>query len=135
LTALGVGEAFVSVLDDAGIPTKVERVSIIPPASRGEPISGMERQAVMDGSKLRQRYGGEMPEAEAIHAFHNRMRRQRGIPEEAFKGGWTQGDFRQFMPNFKGIWPGGRRSATWSAMGVWSTISACCILLVETILN
>jgi DNA helicase HerA-like ATPase len=124
LTALGVGEAFISVLDDAGIPTKVERVSIIPPASRGEPISDMERQVIMEASPLRQRYGAELPEAEAIHSFYNRMRRQRGIAEEAFKGGWTEGEFRQFLPNISPTVPE-PAAATWRAPLGWGLVCVC----------
>lgn len=112
LTALGVGEAFVSVLDDDGIPTKVERVYIIPPSGQVGPLSDLERRATIDSSPLRQRYGAKLPEAEAIRSFYNQMRRTRGIPEEAFKGGWTEGDYRQFVPNVSDIRPAAR-SATW----------------------
>lgn len=47
ITALGVGEALVSVLDEDGIPTPVERVLIAPPGSRLGPISREERDALM----------------------------------------------------------------------------------------
>jgi DNA helicase HerA-like ATPase len=47
ITALGVGEALVSVLDEDGIPTPVERVLIAPPGSRLGPISHEERTALM----------------------------------------------------------------------------------------
>jgi DNA helicase HerA-like ATPase len=116
LTALGVGEAFVSVLDDAGNPTKVERVSIIPRSGQVGPISDMERRAIFDASALRQRYGAELPEAEAIHSFYNRMRHARGIVEEAFKGGWVEGDYRRFMPNVIGTMPAPRPSASWRGL-------------------
>jgi hypothetical protein len=33
----------------------------------------MERHAIMDVSPLRQRYGAELPKAEAIHPFYNRV--------------------------------------------------------------
>jgi DNA helicase HerA-like ATPase len=137
LTALGVGEAFVSVLDDAGIPTRVERVSIIPPSGQVGPISDMERRAIIEGVQnmdtLRQRYGAELPEAEAIHSFYNRMRRQRGIPEEAFKGGWTQGGYRQFMPHPSAAWPAAR-SASWRGLAAWSAVAACCVLVIRAAL-
>jgi DNA helicase HerA-like ATPase len=47
ITALGVGEALVSFLDEQGRPTIVERAFILPPASRIGPISPAERQAAM----------------------------------------------------------------------------------------
>ena len=133
LTALGVGEAFVSVLDDAGIPTKVEKVSIIPPSSQVGPISDLERRAAIDASAIRARYGAELPEAEAVHAFFNRMRRQHGIPEEDFKGGWSEGDYRHFLPDF-GAAPAPRRAFSWRRFTGWSAVTACCILVMRAVL-
>jgi DNA helicase HerA-like ATPase len=135
LTALGVGEAFVSVLDDAGIPTRVERVSIIPPSGQVGPISNMERRAIINASPLRQRYGAELPEAEAVHGFNNRMRRQRGIAEEAFKGGWQEGDYRKYLPNLTAAAPPPRRAASWRGLVTWSAIAACCIFVVRAVLT
>ncbi|MBX9457109.1 MAG: DUF853 domain-containing protein [Rhizobium sp.] len=134
LTALGVGEAFVSVLDDAGIPTRVERVSIIPPSGQVGPISSLERRALMDASPMRTRYGAELPEAEAVHSFYNRMRLQRGIAEETFKGGWQEGDFRKFLPDLSGAVPAPRRSSSWRGLMGWSAFAACCILTIGTVI-
>ena len=133
LTALGVGEAFVSVLDDSGIPTRVERVSIIPPSGQVGPISDLERRAFIDASPMRARYGAELPEAEAVHSFSNRMRRQRGIPVEAFKGGWQEGDFRQFLPDLSGAAPA-PRSTSWRALAGWSAVAACCVVVIRAVL-
>ncbi|MGE0312683.1 MAG: helicase HerA-like C-terminal domain-containing protein [Lautropia sp.] len=47
---LGVGEALVSTLDEKGRPNVVERVYIVPPASRIGPIDAAERAAVMRDS-------------------------------------------------------------------------------------
>ncbi len=47
---LGVGEALVSTLDEKGRPNIVERVFIVPPASRIGPIDEAERKAVMHDS-------------------------------------------------------------------------------------
>ena len=49
---LGVGEALVSVLDEKGTPTIVERALICPPASRIEPLSPDERKQIIQGSVL-----------------------------------------------------------------------------------
>ena len=43
ITELGVGEALVSVLDEEGSPTQVERTLIAPPQSRIGPLSQEER--------------------------------------------------------------------------------------------
>jgi len=50
ITELGVGEALVSLLDEKGRPTVVERAFILPPASRIGPLSADERQAVVTAS-------------------------------------------------------------------------------------
>lgn len=44
ITTLGVGEALVSLLDTTGTPSMVERVFILPPASRMGPVTDAERQ-------------------------------------------------------------------------------------------
>ena len=50
ITELGVGEALVSFLDEKGRPTIVERAFILPPSSRIGPLTGEERQAVIQSS-------------------------------------------------------------------------------------
>lgn len=56
ITELGVGEALVSVLDDKGQPTPVERVFICPPQSRIGPLNDSERSEQMQRSPLRSKY-------------------------------------------------------------------------------
>jgi DNA helicase HerA-like ATPase len=56
ITELGVGEALISVLDDKGQPTPVERVFIYPPQSRVGPLNDTERSEQMSRSPLRGRY-------------------------------------------------------------------------------
>ena len=53
---LGVGEALVSTLGGKGIPGRVERTLIRPPASRLGPATRAERQAVMEESPFSRRY-------------------------------------------------------------------------------
>ncbi|MDR1849859.1 MAG: DUF853 domain-containing protein [Zoogloeaceae bacterium] len=53
ITELGSGEALVSFLDDKGRPNIVERVYILPPASRIGPISDVERAQVQAASLLK----------------------------------------------------------------------------------
>lgn len=52
ITQLEVGEALVSVLDEKGAPTVVERALVCPPQSRFAPLSGAERTAVIARSPL-----------------------------------------------------------------------------------
>jgi len=57
ITELGVGEALVSFLDDKGRPAVVERAFIFPPASRLGPLTGEERDALIQASSLLAAYG------------------------------------------------------------------------------
>ncbi len=52
ITELAVGEALVSVLDEKGAPTVVERAFVCPPRSRLLPLSGDERSEIMKASAL-----------------------------------------------------------------------------------
>ncbi|WP_296405673.1 helicase HerA-like domain-containing protein [Psychrobacter sp.] len=52
LTTLGVGEALVSVLDESGTPTPVERVWMLSPNSQFAPLSAGERLDVVNASVL-----------------------------------------------------------------------------------
>jgi DNA helicase HerA-like ATPase len=56
IQGLGVGEALVSVLDEKGAPTMVEKTLVRPPASRLGPLTPPERAQVMAQSPLRGLY-------------------------------------------------------------------------------
>jgi DNA helicase HerA-like ATPase len=56
IQGLGVGEALVSVLDEKGAPTVVQKTLIRPPASRLGPLSPGERAALMGSSPVRGAY-------------------------------------------------------------------------------
>jgi uncharacterized protein len=49
---LSVGEALISLLDEKGRPSMVERAFILPPASRIGPITEAERRAIIESSVL-----------------------------------------------------------------------------------
>ena len=56
ITELGVGEALVSMLDEKGIPTIVERTFVRPPGSRLGPATPEERQLVISQSLIGPKY-------------------------------------------------------------------------------
>ncbi|MFC0479162.1 helicase HerA-like C-terminal domain-containing protein [Gellertiella hungarica] len=56
ITALGTGEALVSMLEEKGVPSMVERTLIRPPSSRLGPITDQERQKVMQMSPVANQY-------------------------------------------------------------------------------
>ncbi len=69
ITELGVGEALVSVLQDKGVPTPVERILIRPPSSRIGPIDDSERRAIIEKSPLHRRYAN----AHDPHSAHEEL--------------------------------------------------------------
>ncbi len=56
LLELGIGEALVSVLDEKGVPTVVQRTTILPPQSRMGPIDDAERDDEIKGNLLYTKY-------------------------------------------------------------------------------
>ena len=56
LQALGVGEALVSVLDEKGVPTIVERAGILPPRSSMNAVNAEQIEAVIVASPLVEKY-------------------------------------------------------------------------------
>jgi hypothetical protein len=52
ITQLAVGEALISLLDETGTPSPVERGFVVPPSSRVGPITLQERQQVVQSSVL-----------------------------------------------------------------------------------
>ncbi|MFZ2315202.1 MAG: helicase HerA-like domain-containing protein [Gammaproteobacteria bacterium] len=56
IVELGVGEALISILDDAGKPTIVERAAIYPPASRIGPITAAEKTSIIKSSPFYGQY-------------------------------------------------------------------------------
>jgi DNA helicase HerA-like ATPase len=56
ITELAVGEALVSLLDDKGSPSIVERAWILPPGSRIGPLTADERAAIINTSVVKGQY-------------------------------------------------------------------------------
>ena len=83
LTTLGVGEALVSVLDDAGTPTPVERVWMIAPNSQFPPLSDAERAAVIASSDLAGVYDVAIDRESAYELLNKRA--ENALVEDAEK--------------------------------------------------
>jgi len=56
---LGTGEALVSVLDENGVPSVVERANILPPRSSMAAVDDATLQAVVDASPYKSKYAAE----------------------------------------------------------------------------
>lgn len=76
ITTLGVGEALVSVLDEKGSPTPVERVFIASPNSRMGPLSIEERAVVMSRSPYKAIYDQEIDRESAYEILKVRVEAQ-----------------------------------------------------------
>lgn len=72
IQALGVGEALVSVLDEKGAPTVVQKTLIRPPVSRLGPLTPAERGAVMGASPVRGVYDTAVDRESAFEVLQAR---------------------------------------------------------------
>lgn len=76
ITELGIGEALVSVLDEKGSPTPVERVMIAPPGSRIGPLTDEERTEVMARSPYKAIYSQLVDRESAYEILKGRVAQQ-----------------------------------------------------------
>ncbi len=75
---LGVGEALVSVLDEEGVPTVVERCRILPPRSLMGTVSDGEREKVFLSDNLYMTYK-DPKETDSAYEFLERLKSQREL--------------------------------------------------------
>ena len=73
ITELGVGEALVSFLDAEGRPVPVERVRVVPPASRIGPLDPKERAALAAASDMGRKYGASIDRESASELLRGRL--------------------------------------------------------------
>ncbi|PZQ63411.1 MAG: ATP-binding protein [Phenylobacterium zucineum] len=83
IQALGVGEALVSVLDEKGAPTVVQKTLIRPPASRLGPLTPPERAAVMGQSPVRGLYDQALDRESAYEVLQKQVASAQAEAEEA----------------------------------------------------
>lgn len=80
---VGTGEAVTSLLDEKGIPTIVERTLIRPPSSQLGPISGAERQAIMNMSPMSGKYDTTLDRESAFEILRARADKAAAAAEQA----------------------------------------------------
>ncbi len=73
LTQLGIGEAFVSVLNEKGIPTPLARTMLRAPMSRMDILSKKEIQNVINASKLAKKYNQEVDRESAYELLGKKI--------------------------------------------------------------
>jgi len=88
ITGLSVGEALVSLLDEKGRPSVVERAFVVPPASRMGPLTDPERDAAIKTSAIYGHYEKVIDRESAYEKLKNRTAaRQETVQAGAQAGG------------------------------------------------
>ena len=82
ITQLRTGEALVSVLDEQGAPTPVDRVLVRPPYSRAGPLTAKERAILMSLSPIGDRYDAVM-DRESAHEILEARAEQTAVAARA----------------------------------------------------
>jgi DNA helicase HerA-like ATPase len=83
ITELGVGEALVSLLDDKGRPSIVERAFVVPPLSQVGPLADAERQQLIQASALQTKYGQTVDRESAYEKLKARTAETAAPPQPA----------------------------------------------------
>jgi uncharacterized protein len=83
LTQLGMGEAFVSVLNEKGIPTPLAHVLLCAPESRMDTITADELQATNGKSKILRKYNEEVDRDSAYELLNKKIEEATKASEKA----------------------------------------------------
>lgn len=130
ITAMGIGEALVSVMESDGVPSVTQKVKISPPAAQVGPISDLEREVLIAESPLRAKYGTQIDDETARRRFIDRMHAENNLPPVRWSDQpWQPGDYRQFLPNIgpdSFAPPARKRKRTWAPALFWGAVSAYC---------
>jgi hypothetical protein len=81
-TLLGIGQAFITVLNEKGIPTETVVTHLAPPASTMGPLSAVEYEQVLSQSDLYRKYKGVVNPQSAFEMLEQRMTQQREEAED-----------------------------------------------------
>jgi hypothetical protein len=76
ITELATGEALISMLDEKGRPSVVERAYILPPQSKFGTIDDALRNQIISGSKLYSKYSKEVDRRSAFEDIREETKRQ-----------------------------------------------------------
>lgn len=82
-TQLGTGQAFITVLNEKGIPTETVVTHLVPPASRMGPLSPVEYQQLLDQSEMFRKYKDALDPLSAFEILNERVLAIRKEQEEA----------------------------------------------------
>lgn len=82
-TQLGIGQAFITVLNEKGIPTETVVTHLAPPASRMGPLTPQEYQQQLDQSEMYRKYKETVDPRSAFEILNERMQTIRQEQEQA----------------------------------------------------
>ena len=81
-TQLGTGQAFITVLNEKGIPTETVVTHLAPPASVMGPLSTTEYQNILDASDIYRKYKNAVDPQSAFEMLDTRMKQEQEKEEE-----------------------------------------------------
>ncbi len=86
-TLLGIGQAFITVLNEKGIPTETVVTHLAPPASFMGPLTQQEYQSQLDGSDMFKKYKDAIDPKSAFEILNERVQavQQSNAPSNASK--------------------------------------------------
>ena len=88
ITELAIGEAFVSVLTDDGVPSHVERIRVLPPSGHVGPITDVERRSLIEADPIAGKYvitdHSQRGCTGRWREFMRRILKDEGLPYEHF---------------------------------------------------
>jgi uncharacterized protein len=73
LTQMGIGEAFITLLNEKGIPTPLAHVMLAPPKSRMDVLTDEELDAVISKSKLISKYNQPIDSESAYEILNKKL--------------------------------------------------------------
>jgi hypothetical protein len=90
LTQLGIGEAFVSVLNEKGIPTPLARTMLRAPMSRMGVLTEKELKSVINNSRLFYKYNENLDRESAYELLNQKINNINKAEEKAIKDAESQ---------------------------------------------
>jgi DNA helicase HerA-like ATPase len=88
ITNLAVGEALVSVLDDKGSPTPVEKTLIHPPGSLVGPLAAAQRASIIERSPVKGKYDQLVNRESAYEMLNEKVQQSKEVAASDAGGIW-----------------------------------------------
>ncbi|MFN6964502.1 MAG: helicase HerA-like domain-containing protein [Pyrinomonadaceae bacterium] len=83
ITELGVGEVLISMLDEKGTPTMVDRAFVVPPVSRLGPVTPEQRQQLIDTSLVAGVYENAVDRESAFEILQRKAQERLAAQQQA----------------------------------------------------